>query len=102
METALRNDTRVAKKISDNFIQVSLFVDDKTSLDKPVTVNIDGTRVKIRTVGDKWSLLQRHKFGANAQPFYVVIDAKGNLKAGPYTFNPDVESFLEFLDSGLL
>ena len=62
-----------------------------------VTINENGTKVKIRTVGDKWSLLQRYKFGANAQPFYVIVNSKGQLKAGPYTFDTDAEKFLEFL-----
>ena len=59
----------------------------------------NGTDIKIRTVGDKWSLLQRYKFGANAQPFYVIVDSAGRLLKGPYTFNPDAGGFLEFLTS---
>ena len=97
MEASVWTDPRVADKIRNDYILTSLYVDDKTELSKKWNVNENGTRVKIRTVGDKWSLLQRRKFGANAQPFYVIIDSKGRLIKGPYTFDPDVEHFLKFL-----
>jgi len=97
MEASVWTDPRVAEKISNDYILVSLFVDDKTPLETPVTITENGTRVKIRTVGDKWSLLQRYKFGANAQPFYVITDSNGNLTSGPYSFNPSPDAFLHFL-----
>ena len=99
MEASVWTDPRVADKIRKDYILVSLFVDDKTPLPKRWTVTENGTKIKIRTIGDKWSLLQRHKFGANAQPFYVIIDSKGQLKAGPYTFDPDPDKFLKFISS---
>ena len=99
MEASVWTDPRVADKIRKDYILVSLFVDDKTSLEKSWRVTENGTSVKIRTVGDKWSLLQRHKFGANAQPFYVIIDSKGKLLKGPYTFDPDAGHFLDFISS---
>ena len=99
MEAAVWTDPRVSEVIRKKYILVSLFVDDKTPLPKSWKVTENGTKVKIRTVGDKWSLLQRHKFGANAQPFYVIINAKGELLRGPYTFDPDVEHFLKFISS---
>ena len=98
MEASVWTDPRVADKIRNDYVLVSLFVDDKTPLEKSWTVTENGNRIKIRTIGDKWSLLQRHKFGANAQPFYVIIDAKGRLIKGPYTFETDPEKFLKFLD----
>ena len=97
MEASVWTDPRVARKIKDDYLLVSLYVDDKTQLPKKWTVTENGTKIKIRTVGDKWSLLQRHKFGANAQPFYVIIDSKGKLIKGPYTFDPDADHFLNFL-----
>ena len=99
MEAAVWTDPRVSEVIKKKYILVSLFVDDKTQLPKSWKVTENGTKVKIRTVGDKWSLLQRHKFGANAQPFYVIINAKGELLRGPYTFDPDAEHFLKFISS---
>lgn len=99
MEASVWTDPRVADKIRENYILVSLFVDDKTPLSKSWQVTENGNKIKIRTVGDKWSLLQRHKFGANAQPFYVIIDSKGRLLSGPYTFDPDPDHFLKFISS---
>ena len=97
MEAAVWTDPRVSEIIKDRYILTSLFVDDKTPLKQTTSIDENGTKVKIRTVGDKWSLLQRYKFGANAQPFYVIVDSKGNLQNGPYSFDPDVKKFLEFL-----
>ncbi len=99
MEASVWTDPRVADKIRENYILVSLFVDDKTPLPKSWQVTENGNKIRIRTVGDKWSLLQRHKFGANAQPFYVIIDSKGRLLSGPYTFDPDPDHFLKFISS---
>lgn len=97
MEAAVWTDPRVSDIINNDYILVSLFVDDKTTLSETVRINDNGTEVRIRTVGDKWSLLQRHKFGANAQPFYVIVKSDGSLAGGPYSFDPDVEHFLKFL-----
>ena len=99
MEASVWTDPRVADKIRKDYILVSLYVDDKTQLPKKWSVTENGNKIKIRTVGDKWSLLQRHKFGANAQPFYVIIDSKGKLLRGPYTFDPDADHFLRFISS---
>ena len=99
MEASVWTDPQVSETIREKYLLVSLFVDDKTLLSKTVTLNENGTNVKIRTVGDKWSLLQRYKFGANAQPFYVIINSKGELLAGPYTFDPDPDHFLKFISS---
>ena len=97
MEASVWTDPRVSEIIKQRYILVSLFVDDKTPLKQPVSIVENDTKVKIRTVGDKWSLLQRYKFGANAQPFYVIIDSKGNLLKGPYTFDPNPDHFLKFI-----
>ena len=97
MEAAVWTHPQVSGTIRSNYILLSLYVDDKTPLSRPVTITENGTTVKIRTIGDKWSLLQRHKFGANAQPFYVIVNSKGTLLKGPYTFDPNANNFLEFL-----
>ena len=101
MEATVWTDPAVASMIHDNYILVSLFVDDKTPLDSTVSIVENGKTVRIRTVGDKWSLLQRLKFGANAQPFYVIVNSQGRMLAGPYVFDPDAAHFLKFLKSGL-
>jgi thiol:disulfide interchange protein DsbD len=97
MEASVWTDPKVSEIINGEFILVSLFVDDKTPLKKAVSIVENGTKIKIRTVGDKWSLLQRYKFGANAQPFYVITDSQGNLLSVPYTFDPDPDRFYNFL-----
>ena len=99
MEASVWTDPRVSDLIRNNYILVSLYVDDKSPLKQTVSITENGTNVRIRTVGDKWSLLQRYKFGANAQPFYVITDSKGKLLAGPYTFDPDPEHFYKFISS---
>ena len=99
MEASVWTDPRVSDLIKNNYILVSLYVDDKSPLKQTVSITENGTNVRIRTVGDKWSLLQRYKFGANAQPFYVITDSKGKLLAGPYTFDPDPEHFYKFISS---
>ncbi len=98
MEAVVWVDSKVKQKIEEDFVLVSLYVDDKTPLEKTILMEENGKTVKIRTVGDKWSLLERYKFGANAQPFYVILDSEGNLLSGSYTFEPDVDQFLNFLN----
>lgn len=98
MEAVVWVDARVKQNIEEDFVLVSLYVDDKTPLDNTIVMEENGKTVKIRTVGDKWSLLERYKFGANAQPFYVILNSKGELLSGAYTFEPDVDKFLDFLD----
>lgn len=98
MEASVWTDPEIAAAINERFILASLYVDDRTPLDNTVTVNESGNNIRIRTVGDKWSLLQRFKFGANAQPFYVIVNSDGKLLAGPYVFDPDVRKFADFLN----
>jgi len=101
MEAAVWTDTRVSKIMTEDYVLIQLYVDDKTSLPEPVVVKENGEEMKLRSVGDKWSYLQSHKFGANAQPFYVLLDGRGDLLAKPYTFDENVDHYLEFLNSGL-
>ena len=101
MEAAVWTDPQIADIMQNDYILTSLYVDDRTQLSKTVSVTENGQSVKLRSIGDKWSLLQRYKFGANAQPFYVVVNANGELVAGPYTFNQDPAQFKAFLDKGL-
>ena len=101
MEAAVWTDPQVADKLNKDFVLVSLYVDDKTPLDKPIEVVENGKKRTLRTVGDKWSYLQRNKFGANAQPFYVIIDAKGQPLAGSYSYDEDISHYMEFINKGL-
>ena len=102
MEAAVWTDPRVADRLTSDFVLVSLFVDDKTPLTEPLEVkDSEGKTKTLRTVGAKWSYLQSHKFGANAQPFYVIVDADGNPLTGSYSYKEDVPAFLEFLSGPL-
>ena len=102
MEAAVWTDPRVADKLKDDFVLISLYVDDKTPLAEPFVVTDEqGNTKTLRTVGAKWSYLQSHKFGANAQPFYVVVNpATGKPLTGSRGYDEDVDGFLRFLAKG--
>lgn len=99
MEAAVWTDPRVADRLRNDFVLISLFVDDKTPLPEPLEVtDANGQTKTLRTIGAKWSYLQSHKFGANAQPFYVILDpATGKPLTGSRGYNEDVEEYLKFL-----
>ena len=101
MEAAVWTDASVADILTKDYVLISLFVDDKTPLSEPIEINENGQQCKLRTVGDKWSYLQSHKFGANTQPFYVPVDNEGNPLVGSYSYKEDVPAFLQFLNKGL-
>ena len=101
MESAVMGVDKVKNELSENFTHIRLMVDDKTELDKPITIEKDGKVVKkIRTVGDKWSYLQEVKFNANSQPYYVVLNSKGELMSGPFVYKEDIDGFMNFLKRG--
>ncbi|MBO7272658.1 MAG: thioredoxin family protein [Bacteroidaceae bacterium] len=101
MEASVWSDDRVIDIMRDDYIVASLYVDDRTPLAEPFEVEINGKMVMLETVGDKWTYLQGHRFGANAQPFYVLVDADGNPLCGSYSFNLDVDAYIKFLEKGL-
>jgi len=103
MEAAVWTDPRVADKLRRDFVLISLFVDDKAPLAEPMEVTDDqGNKKTLRTVGAKWSYLQSHKFGANAQPFYVMLDpATGKPLAGSRAYDEDIQQYIDFLNTGL-
>lgn len=102
MEASVWTDPRVKSVIDQDFILVTLMVDEKQALPEPMTVTeSDGQKRTLRTVGDKWSYLQRTKFGANAQPYYVILDPQGHPLEAPYGFNESASDFLDFLQRGL-
>lgn len=101
MEAAVWTDDKVMDILNNDYILISLYVDDRTPLDKPIEIEEQGKVKKLRTVGDKWSYLQRYKFGANAQPFYVPVDNEGNPLNGSYSHNTDVNAYVQFLKKGV-
>jgi thiol:disulfide interchange protein DsbD len=87
--------------IQDDYVLITLYVDNKTPLPENIKVVENGKERTLRTLGDKWSYLQRVKFGANAQPFYVLIDNEGNPLNKSYSFDEDVNKYVDFLETGL-
>lgn len=100
MEAAVFTHPEV-QTLMNRYVVISLWVDDKTALATPVIVEENGEQRKLRTVGDQWSYLQRHKFGANAQPFYVLVTPEGTPLAAPYGYSEDVDAYKQFLQQGL-
>lgn len=101
MELAVWTDMKVADLINNGYVLITLYVDNKTRLPEPVKVMENGTERTLRTVGDKWSYLQRVKFGANAQPFYVLIDNEGKPLNKSYSYDEDIDKYVDFLQTGL-
>ena len=101
MEAAVWTDESVKKVITEDYVLIQLFVDDKTPLPEPIEVVGNGQNRKLRTVGDKWSYLQRTKFGSNTQPFYVLLDNEGHPLNTSYSYDEDIAKYLDFLNTGL-
>ena len=103
MEGTVWADPRVSSKLKNDYVLVSLYVDDNTPLKEPIVVtDAQGNEKTLRTVGAKWSYLQSHKFGANAQPFYVAVDPfTGKPLTGSRGHNKDVTAYVDFLNQGL-
>ena len=101
MEAAVWTDPKVSDIMTNDYVLITLFVDDKTPLPETVKIMENGTERTLRTVGDKWSYLQRVKFGANAQPFYVLLDNEGKPLNKSYAYNEDIAKYIEFLQTGL-
>ncbi len=102
MEAAVWTDAKVADMLNSKYVLISLYVDDKTPLPEQITVtDTDGTQRTLRTVGDKWSYLQRHKFGSNTQPMYILLDNEGKPLTGSRSYDEDINEYMDFLKVGL-
>ena len=101
MELSVWTNQKVSDIINNDYVLITLYVDNKTPLSEPVKVDENGTERTLRTVGDKWSYLQRVKFGANAQPFYVLVNNNGVPLNKPYGFDESIPKYIEFLQTGL-
>jgi thiol:disulfide interchange protein DsbD len=101
MEASVWTDPKVKALLDERFILISLMVDDKAKLPQPITVTENGKQRTLKTVGDKWSYLQRYKFGANAQPFYVILNGDGQPLSPSYAYNEEVAAYVRFLENGL-
>lgn len=102
MEAAVWTDAKVADMLNNKYVLISLYVDDKTPLPEQMTVtDTDGTQRTLRTVGDKWSYLQRYKFGSNTQPMYILLDNEGKPLTGSRSYDEDINEYMDFLKLGL-
>lgn len=102
MEAAVWTDPSVAHKLENDYVLISLYVDDKTKLPQPLEVKDENGKARtLRTVGDRWSYLQSHKFGANTQPFYVAVDNEGKPLNASYSYKEDAQDYLKFLNAAL-
>lgn len=101
MENSVWIDPTVKGLLENDYILITLMVDDKTALPKVIEVEENGSIKKLRTVGDKWSYLQRSKFAANAQPYYIAIDPAGNPLSPSYAHDTDISKYIDFLKGGL-
>ena len=101
MEASVWTDNKVSELINNDYVLITLYVDEKQPLTQQVTINENGTERILRTVGDKWSYLQRTKFGANAQPFYVLLNNEGDPLNKSYAYNEDIGKYVNFLQTGL-
>ena len=98
MEATVWTHHRVKELLENEYVLITLYVDDKTPLEKPYTVEENGKTRRIRSIGDQWSYLQRVKFGANAQPFYVMLNTKGEPINHAFTFDENPENFIRWLE----
>jgi thiol:disulfide interchange protein DsbD len=101
MEGAVFDTDKVRSIIESEYVLIKLMVDEKANLDKPYTVEENGANTTISTVGDKWSYLQRHKFGINSQPYYVLLDNDGNPLAPARVYDEDVDAFVDWLNTAV-
>lgn len=100
METAVMDVEEVKRNLKENFVHIRLMVDDKANLAQPITIEHNGKKRTLNTVGDKWSYLQEVKFNSNSQPYYVVLNSKGELMSGPFVYKEDIQGFIDFLNRG--
>ena len=101
MEASVWTDPKVKQMLENDYVLITLMVDDKTKLPQPIEIQENGKTRKLKTIGDKWSYLQRSKFGANAQPFYVLIDNEGKPLNKSYSYDEDIDKYVDFLQTGL-
>ena len=101
MEASVWTDPKVKQMLENDYVLITLMVDDKTKLPQPIEIQENGKTRKLKTIGDKWSYLQRSKFGSNAQPFYILLNDEGQQLGPSYAFNEDVSKYIQFLQNGL-
>lgn len=102
MEANVWSDPQVLDKLKNDFVKISLFVDDRTRLpeDEQFVSTALGRERTIKTVGQKWSVFQAERYNINTQPYYLILDHDEDMLSGPYGYDPDIEKFTRFLEKG--
>lgn len=101
MEASVWTAPQVKQILENDYVLITLMVDDKKKLPEVIEVEEHGKTSKLKTIGDKWSYLQRHKFGTNSQPYYVLLNHDGKPIGPSYAYNEDIEEYVKFLNIGL-
>ncbi|MCC4921616.1 protein-disulfide reductase DsbD family protein [Flavobacterium chungbukense] len=101
MEELVWSDPKVLGVLNNDVVLISLYVDDKKELPESEQYTSETTGKKIKTIGNKWSDLQIKTYKANAQPFYVIVDHKSASLTEPSAYNPDIEEYYNWLQSGI-
>jgi thiol:disulfide interchange protein len=101
MEDNVWSDAKVLKRLANDYVLISLYVDDKEPLPEAEQYVSQTTGKKIRTVGNKWSDLQASTYQTNSQPYYVLLDNRGRMLARPRGYTPEIREYLSFLEEGL-
>ncbi|MCC8038244.1 MAG: thioredoxin family protein [Bacteroidales bacterium] len=101
MEGAVFDTDQVSELIKENFVLIKLMVDDKAALAEPRRVEEGGKTIVLETVGDEWSFLQRSKFGANSQPYYIMLNNDGQALSEPVYYDENLTKFVTWLENGL-
>jgi thiol:disulfide interchange protein DsbD len=100
MEDKVWVDPRVLERLNNDYVLVSLYVDDKTALPEAEKRVSKTTGNKIKSIGNKWSDMQTERFGTNSQPYYVLLDAQEQMLNNPTGYDPNIDKFIAFLDEG--
>ena len=101
MEGAVLDEPDVKAMIENNFVVIKLMVDEKRERPEPEYVEENGKQIRLDTYGERWSYLQRYKLQANAQPYYVILNDRGELLSGPYAYDESIPRFTRFLEKGI-
>ena len=100
MEASVWSDKEGLRRLKEDYVLISLYVDDKTELAESEKYTSAFSGKKIKSIGQKWSDFQASKFGTNSQPYYVIADNKGNVLVAPQAFDLNINNYIKFLDNG--
>jgi thiol:disulfide interchange protein len=103
MEGQVWSDSDVKRKLSKDFVLVSLYVDDKKKLPKEMQIEVtwSGSKRTLSSVGDRWSYLQNNMYKSSTQPQYWIIDGDENHYSDSTSYDPDINKYILWLEKGL-